>query len=80
MVHAWLAAHFPSDQKENAMENDFIIHFRKQDSTWMAEIKSNDQEQKNTAGVGNTPEEALKDLFLTKDKKDYQTEVRKQKQ
>lgn len=55
------------------MENEFDVHFRKEGNTWSANLQ-NDKGQA-TAGFGTTPEEALKDLFLEKNKDDYQTDV-----
>jgi hypothetical protein len=57
------------------MENEFDVHFSKQENVWTANLKGG-QQRERTAGFGETPEEALKDLFLEKDKDIYQKEVK----
>ena len=57
------------------MEKEFDIHFRKEGNTWTASLQ-NVSGKEETAGFGVTPEEALKDLFLEKDKARYQDGIR----
>ena len=60
------------------MNDEFYIHFKKELNTWTATLKDT-VETKETAGFGETPEEALKDLFLEKNKEEYQNEIREKK-
>lgn len=60
------------------MENEFDVHFRKEGNTWSANLQR--EKAQATAGFGTTPEEALRDLFLEKDKENYQKEVKGSKE
>jgi hypothetical protein len=59
--------------KKTAMQKEFDVKFKKDGNTWLASLLHSAEEA--AAGVGATPEEALKDLFLEKDKADYQNRV-----
>jgi hypothetical protein len=62
------------------MENEFDIHFKKEGDTWTASLQSSTKQHQSTSGFGISPEEALKDLFLEKDKDNYQEQVRNEKE
>jgi hypothetical protein len=66
---------FSKRENEKLMENEFNVHFKKEGNTWCANLERN-QASQNTAGFGTTPEEALRDLFLEKDKDNYQKQVK----
>lgn len=53
------------------MDKEFEVRFIKQGNTWSAIMKNTE----NQAAYGNTPEEAFHNLFLEKDKMDYQNEI-----
>lgn len=58
------------------MENEFDIHFQKEGNTWTATLKG---KTPSIAGFGESPEEALTDLFLESNKDNYQQEIRESK-
>jgi hypothetical protein len=70
---------FLSQKKKGFMENEFVIHFKKENELWAANLRSEVDEQKKIAGFGKSPEEAFKDLMLEQDKDEYQKQVRDQK-
>lgn len=61
------------------MANEFEVKFSLQGNVWTASLRDpSGDEAKTTAGFGETPEEALKDMFLERDKDDYQKKTHQQ--